>query len=199
MANQTYRLVITGNAAGQFVQNIFNYRMDDDSFSNRLLAAKGLIDGFLAVSKQDDFLGMVPEEYLMKSIKCRRITNGGGPEYIDTSVDGSPGVFGSGMQMSGAGPVIIWNTDGGARRVGKTFLPGIGADEVNGGEIVATAIAGLLAAANTFRASFNAVGGSTPSCLLCIPRSNDPETRSLIVGAQVSKIVGQMRRRQLPA
>jgi len=198
MAQQTYRLVITGNAAGQFVQNVFHYRIDDDSFANRLLAAKGLVDGFLAAGQDSNFLGMCSSAYEMMSIKARRITNGGGPEWIDASVASSPGTLGAGMAMSGAGPVIIWNTDGGPRRVGKTFIPGISPDNVDGGEISAVTIGFLLGMAALFRIAFNAVGGGTPSCVLCIPRSNDPSVRSLIVGAQVSKDVGQQRRRQLP-
>jgi len=198
MANQTYQFVLTANSSGQFVQNVLHYRMDDDSFADRLLAAKGLIDGWIAAVKAPVWLAMLPEEYILKSLKARRVTNGGGPEWLDTSLDGEEGTAGSGAQMSGAGPTIIWNTDGGAKRVGKTFLSGIPDVWVNGGEITAAALSSLNALASAFSGSFAAVGGSTPTCTFCIPRSNDPSVRSLVVAAQVSKIIGQQRRRQLP-
>ena len=198
MALETYQFIITGNCAGQFVQNIFHFRMDDASYVNRLLAAKGLIDGWLAANYMDQWTSIVPEEYIVKSLKARRVTNGGGPEYVDISVDGTTGEADDDMQMSGAGPVIIWNTDGGARRVGKTFVPGISTTNVDGGEITETFVATVLAAAETLRVPFPAVGGTTPTCTMCIPRKNDPGTRSLIVQSQVSKDVGQQRRRQLP-
>lgn len=198
MAAQTYQFIITGNCCGQFVQNVLHYRIDDAGFANRLLAAKGLIDGWLAASKQDAWLAMLPDDYLMKSLKARRVTNGGGPEFIDVSLDGDPGGFGSGAQMSGAGPVIIWFTDGGPRRTGKTFLAGIGIDKVDGGEIIATAVTAINSASADFRTTFSTVGGGAVTATQCIPRSNDPATRSLIVGSLVSKNVGQQRRRQLP-
>jgi len=198
MANQTYQLVITGNSAGQFVQNIFHYRIDDDSYANRLLAAKGLIDGFLADGRETEYLDMVPDAYQMMSIKARRVTNGGGPEWIDTSMASTPGNAGAGLQMSGAGPVIIWFTDGGPRRTGKTYLPGISNANINGGEVSAAFIASLIVSADNFKAPFNAVGGTTPVALLCIPRSDDPATRSLIVANLVGKDLAIQRRRQLP-
>ncbi len=198
MANQTYQFVITGNSSGQFVQNVLHYRMDDDSFADRLLSAKGLVEGWLAATKQLFWIGLHPEEYIMKSIKARRITNGGGPEWLDVSLDGTEGTAGSGSQMSGAGPTIIWNTDGGPRRIGKTFISGIPDTWVNGGEITATALTTIATVAGLFSGSFNAVGGTTPQCTMCIPRASDPSVRSLILQAQVSKIIGQQRRRQLP-
>jgi hypothetical protein len=198
MANQTYALVITGNSAGQFVQNIFHFRMDDDGFANRLLAAKGLIDGFLADAKEVAFLEMVPSAYQMMSIKARRVTNGGGPEWIDTSVASTPGAGGAGLQMSGAGPVILWFTDGGPRRVGKTFLPGIANANINGGEIEAAFLVTLNDEAETFRSPFPAVGGTTPTCTMVIPRTGDPATRSIVTANLVSKDLGVQRRRQLP-
>lgn len=198
MANQTYQLVITGNAAGQFVQNIFHYRMDDDGYTNRLQAAQGLIGGWLAADKHVNFLAMVPTSYIAKSVKARRITNGGGPEFIDVSIDTEPGTFGDGMQTSANGPTLIWNTSGGPRRIGKTFLPGIANSNINGGEITAAAIAELYDQASEFDDDFNATGGATPVCTFCIPRSNDPATRSLVVDVQISRYLGVQRRRQLP-
>jgi len=198
MANQTYAMVITGNAGGQFVQNILHFRMDDDSFTNRLLAAKALVDGWLGDDRAAAWLALHPDNYALRSVKCRRVTNGGGPEWIDVSTSGDPGSLGSGMQMAGAGPVILWHTDGGARRIGKTFISGISPDYVDGGEITNACLAFLQTAATDLRASFPASGGSNPTVTMCIPRSNDPATRSLIVGHIISKDVGTQRRRQLP-
>lgn len=198
MANQTYSLVITGNAAGQFVQNVLHYRMDDGGFANRLLSAKGLLDGWIAADLQDNWLAMLPTTYLLQSIKTRRLTNGGGPEYVDVSLQGSAGTGGTGMQASANGPVIIWNTDGGPRRVGKTFLPGISPSKMDGGEILDAFLIVLKNNAVPLSQPFNAVGGGSPPCQFCIPRHNDASLRSLPVGVQISKHIGQQRRRQLP-
>jgi len=198
MALETYQLVVTGVCAGQFVQNVFHYRIDDAGFSNRLLSAKGLVDGWLNDGKLDNLLSMVPDVYIVKSIKARRITGGGGPEYVDISAAGGEGTLGSGTQMTGAGPVIIWFTDGGARRIGKTFLAGIAAANVDGGEITAATITTLLTEATAYRANFVTIGGGGVTAVLVVPRSDNPATRSIVNGALISKDVGKQRRRQLP-
>ena len=198
MANQTYQLVVTYNAFGQFCQNVFHYRIDDDSFANRLLAAKGLIDGFIAAGRPTTLMDMFPNEVEMKSLKARRVTNGGGPEYVDVSEDGRNGTAGEDPQNSGAGPVIIWYTDGGPKRIGKTFISGISHFDLSGGEISTGFLTLLRTRANTFRAAFNTVGGTTPVATFCIPRTSDMNTRSLVVDCNVSKNVGVQRRRQLP-
>lgn len=198
MANQTYQLVVSGNLAGQFVQNVFHYRMDDDSFANRLLAAKGLSDGFIAATCDELFLDMCPFPYEMLSLKTRCITGGGGPEYIDLSVSGQNGTRTGTVQTSSSGPVILWHTDGPNRSTGKTFIPGISASDAEGGEISAAAKTAILAAAVDFLQPFTAVGGGTPECRLCIPKANDPTTRYLVDAAMIAKDIGKQRRRQLP-
>jgi len=198
MANQTYRLVVTGNAAGQFVQNIFHYRLDDGGFADRLLAAKGLIEGWIAATMHEFWLAMCPDAYILKSVKARRITNGGGPEYVDVSLNGQTGSAGADLQCSANGPVIIWNTEGGARRVGKTFVPGISNANIKTGEITEAFLAELISQADDYRAAFAVVGGGAVLAVLVIPRSNDPATRSTINMVQVSKYLGKQRRRQLP-
>lgn len=198
MANQTYQLVITGNNAGQFCQNVFHYRLDDDGFTTRLLAAKGLVDGFLAADRPENFLDMHPDSYQILSIKARRVTNGGGPEWIDTSLAGTFGDAGSSCQVSANGPVIVWNTDGGARRIGRTFINGIAKTNINAGEITTIFLGNLMDAAEALRTSFPTVGGGAVTCTFCIPRSNDLSTRSLVVNHQIGRYLGVQRRRQLP-
>jgi hypothetical protein len=172
--------------------------MDDDSYANRLLAAKGLVDGWLADDKLDHFLLWHPDTYIFKSVKARRVTDGGGPEYTNIDDAGSTGQFGTGMQVAANGPVIIWNTDGGARRVGKTFISGIAPENINAGEITQLALSNFMDAASSFRTPFPAAGGSTPTCTFCIPRRTDLSIRSLVVDYQISRDVGSQRRRNLP-
>lgn len=198
MATQTYQLSVVGNSAGQFVTNVLHFRMDDDGYADRLLGAKGLVDGFIANGNLIGYLAMVPDAYVLSSLKCRRVSNGGGPEWINIDHSGNQGTFGSDTQISGAGPVIILYTDGGPRRKGKVFLPGIDPTKVDGDEIAAAAITTLLAKAADLFAGFSAVGGTTPSVVACVPHHNNMALRSLILHFAVSKIVGKQRRRQLP-
>lgn len=198
MAQETYRLIVTWRSADQFAQNVLHYRMDDAAFASRLLAAEGLILGWLNAEVHFTLLNMVPAACVMKSIRARRITNGGGPEFINVSVDGEDGERTGIMQTSSVGPVIIFNTNGGPRRVGKVFLPGISDTDVEGGEITQALLDVIQDGANNMMNEFPAVGGGTPQCLLVIPRSNDPSVRSLILQAQISKNTGKQRRRQLP-
>lgn len=198
MANQTYQVVLTGNLAGQFVQNVLHYRMDDSSFTNRLLSAKGLLDGWIADDKDLSWFDMLPEPYIYLSAKARCITGGGGPEHVNLTHTGQTGSRGSTIQTSSAGPVVIWHTDGPNRSTGKVFLPGIAVGDVQGGEISAACITALEAALADFITSFPAVGGTTPECYLCVAKSGDPDTRYLVDNYRIAKDVGQQRRRQLP-
>lgn len=141
----------------------------------------------------------VPDAYTAQSLKCRRVSNGGGPEWVDLAINGEVGDLGSDTQISGVGPVGILYTDGGPRRVGKIFFPGLSPEHVDGDEISATAITTIKAKLESMRGSFNAVGGTTPPVTLCIPRHDNLAIRSNIVGVSVSRIVGKQRRRQLPA
>ena len=198
MANQTFQLVITGTAADQFVQNVFHFRMDPDSFSNRLLAAKGLVDGFLDADKSEKFLEMCPDSYVIKSIKCRQITDGGGPEWVDITQEGEVGTLGAGMSVPGVGPVIIWYIDGPPKCKGRTFIPGIPNGAIGGDEIASATITALNDAASDFRVAFNAIGGTAPAVAMCIPTTANPAIRFLVNGNAVSRIVGKQRRRQVP-
>lgn len=198
MAAETYQLVISGQCAGQFVQNILHYRMDDASFSSRLAAAKGLVLGWEEADLGGAWVSLLPVPYVINSVKARRITNGGGPEYISVALQGSAGLQGTNVQTSSAGPVLLWHTNGPNRSVGKTFLAGIGTTNVEGGEISASFLAILFEFATDLRQSFPAVGGSTPTCDMVIPKTGDPSTRYLVDGVQISKDIGKLRRRQLP-
>jgi len=198
MSLQTYQLVITGNCAGQFVQNVMHYRVDDSSFANRLLSAKGLVEGWEAAGKLGDFLDALPGPYIFLSVKARCITGGGGPEYISLIDTGTTGARGSSVQTSSAGPVVLWHTDGPNRSTGKTFLAGIAVGDVEGGEISASARSAFLTAMQSYLTSFPTVGGTTPQADFCIAKASDPTTRYLITDALIGKDVGKQRRRQLP-
>jgi len=199
MAAQTYQLVISGNLAGQFVQNIFHYRMDDAAYPSRLQAAKGLLDGWLTDDKMDHFLDMCPTPYIAKSVKARCVTGGGGPEWIDTSVSGSTGTRGTVIGESGIGPVIIWYTDGGNRSNGKSFIPGVATEDIKNGELLVAGGTAILTAANDFWPGFDSEGASVVPVVMVVPRSSNMTLRALVVNANISKEIGQQRRRLLPA
>lgn len=198
MAQQTYSLVVTGICAGQFVQNVFHYRFDPDGFTNRLLAAKGLVDGWIAALKHEVLLAMLPDAYEMKSVKARQTSNGGGPEWIDISLDGQTGTLGTGTSVPGVGPVIIWYTLGGPKKKGKTFLAGIANGNIGGDEIALSVVNELDSQANDFWPTFNVVGGGAVPALMVIAKSGDPETRYQVTFGKTSRYVGKQRRRQLP-
>lgn len=198
MANQTYQLVITGNAGGQFVQNVLHYFMDDAAYADPVSAAKGLVDGWLAADMLDEWCDMCCGAYTVKSVKCRRATGGVGPEWLDVSVDGTPGNRGSTMQASSNGPVILWIPASPNRVTCKTFIPGASTGDVEIGELSAAALTAIQAAATNMLETFPAVGGGTPNVTLCCVAANNKANRRLIALARVCKEIGVQRRRQLP-
>jgi len=198
MAVHTYQLVISGRCAGQFCQNVFHYEFDDAGYANSLAAAKGLIDGFIAGNRDDLFLDMLPAQYVILSLKARAVSGGIGPEWIDQSMSGNTGTRGSGIVASSDGPVLIWYQEDGPRKNGRTFLAGIYNGDVEGGEINAAALSAILAKANSFRGTFNTVGGGTPATTMVVQNTSNPAAPYTIVDVNISKHLGQQRRRQVP-
>jgi len=198
MAAQTYQLVITGNLAGQFVQTVLHYEMEDSGFANKLLAAKGLIDGWLAASKDSEWLAMLPDSYVLMSIKSRCVSVPGSPEWIDTTPATGAGTFGTGIVSSSSGPVLIWYTSSGPKTKGRTFLPGIGNDKNVAGSLPIAVVSDLIEAAETYRANFPSVGGGAVAVIFVVAKATDLTIRYSVIGVNVSKDVGVQRRRQLP-
>jgi len=198
MAINTYQLIFSGNLAGQFVQNVLHLRMDDAGYAAALEAAKGLVDGFLAASREDDWLDLHCVSYLLNSIKCRRVSGGIGPEWIDTTVAGGGGSRSGASQSSSNGPVILLIPLGAARRVGKIFVAGISSTDADRGMITAAAITALDAAATALLQPFTASGGATPAVNWCIASATNKADTIAIGAIDVCKEIGVQRRRQLP-
>lgn len=198
MALQTYVLVVSGNLAGQFVQNVFHYRLDDAAAPTKLKAAKSLVAGWEAASKPSNLLDCLPGAYTWLSTKARLVTSGGGAEWASLENQGDTGTRPGDIQASSSGPVVTWFTDGPNRRIGKTFLPGIRSLDVVDGEISVGFITLINTRMGTFRANFDTVGELVTTAQFVIAKSGDPTTRSLVVNNNVSKDVGVQRRRVLP-
>jgi len=198
MAIQTYQLVLSGNLAGQFVQNVLHYRMDDDSFANRLLSAKALVEGWESASLTGTWCNLLPIPYTFLSAKGKCLTDGGGPEYISLNDTGTAGTQGAHVQTSSAGPVVVWVGDAPNRSSGKVFLPGIGTTNAQGGQISASFLGVMHTYLDDLIDPFPAAGGTTPQCDLCWVKAVDPTTRYIVTGYRIGKDLGQQRRRQLP-
>jgi len=198
MAINTYQLIFSGNSCGQFVQNVLHLRMDDAGYAAALQAAKGLVDGFLAASREDDWLDMHCESYTLMSLKCRRVSGGIGPEWIDISVTGTNGSRSGVSQSSSNGPVVLLIPLGSPRRVGKIFVSGISLTDADRGQISVAAIAAIDAAATALLQTFTAVGGATPAVNWCIASAANKADTLAIGAMEVCKEIGVVRRRQLP-
>jgi len=198
MATNTYQLIFSGNESGQFVQNVLHLRMDDAGYTAALQAAKGLVDGLIAASREQDFLDMCCGSYSLNSIKCRRVSGGIGPEWIDTTVSGTSGNRSGNSQSSSNGPVILLIPLGAPRRVGKIFIPGISNADCDRGSILAATITALDAAATALLQPFTASGGATPTVSWCIASSTNKADTVAIGGIDVCREIGVQRRRQLP-
>jgi len=198
MAVHTYQLIISGTIAGQFCQNIFHYKMDDAGYANALIAAQGLLNGWLADDKPADWLQFCPANYIIRSFKARRVSGGTGPEWVDLSFAGENGERSGDAQVSSTGPVIIWVIEGNFRRKGRTFVPGISITDADGGEITAAALDDFNTAADSFLGEFPADGGGTPDVTFVVAQSDNLATTFEIIDAQISKEIGVQRRRQLP-
>jgi len=198
MALQTYEMVLSARCCGQFVQNVLHYYFDDAAYPSPIAAAKGLVDGWIAAGKDQLWLDMHCESYILMSVKTRRRTGGIGPQWIDLSLQGTPGNRSGESQTSSNGPVILWLPLTPNRVTGKTFIAGVSDSDADRGELSSTCINDLKVAAEDSNLVFPTVGGGTPNAQLCIVKSGAPGTRYGIDGVEVCREIGVQRRRQTP-
>jgi hypothetical protein len=196
MATNTYQLIINYNAGGQFAANVLHYTFDDAGFTSTSLAAKGLTDGFDAANRTA-LRNILSSHVTLLTYRARCITSPGGFEGGTSLPAGTVGVRAGNLMVAGAGPVIIFYPTGNRKERGRIFIPGISDTDCVDGIITSAFHTVLTSSASTLISPFNAVGGGAPVCQPVV-RSRKLLQSFNIGQAQISIIVGQVRRRQVP-
>jgi|SRR5215471_2085530 len=198
MANNTYSLVITYNAAGQFAQNVLHYQFEDVGFSDTATAALALINAYDAAATAKLQLVLSIHVNIL-SYKSRCISAPGGFESVKLLAAGIIGSRAGNMQNSAMGPIINQYPFGASRRIAKMFLPGISDNDCADGVINNAFSAVLVTNAPLVIPILNLVGGGAPTANPVV-RSRSGTGASLPIQYIVpSETVGLLYRRQRPA
>lgn len=198
MAQNTYRLTIAYNVAGQFATNSFHWQFDDSGYTTSQLAAKALIDRWIAV-KLTHLQNLLSSSVTILSAKARKVTGVGGFESLEFAAPGTVGALSGTLMVSAVGPVIICYPTNNGKMRGRVFLPGVPDSVCVNGQLTVTFVTGTQTDVNALFTSMVLAGGGTPTAESVIFRSKVPQTSTLIEQTKFSDTVGTIRRRQVPA
>jgi len=198
MADETYRLTISYNSAGQFAQNVLHYEFDDHLFTNTVDAGNALINAWDAhcTGALKDALSTHTQ---ILSYKARRISTAGGFEAVKLGVVGDIGNRAGDLSVSGMAPYIRLVTNAVPPVQGRIFLPGVSdADSING-FLQSAFFTDLTSLADVLDDQITLIGGGAPQATPVV-RTVSPIKDSIPVHIAVpSPIVSTQRRRQRPA
>lgn len=200
MADHVYQVVVNWNIGGQFASNILHWSFNDGGFTSTAEAAKALMDAF-ATHSQTQILNTVPTSTTLLSYRSRCVNQTGGFESTKQPGAGVTGARTGNLMAAGQGACIIGYPVGNSKRRGRLFLPGVtDSDCING--ILTTAYKNALTTNVPFWYStlvLTGGGGVTATAGLWSRLPKPLGTFETYQAFQVSDMVAEMRRRQVPA
>lgn len=203
--NETYELIFSGKLAGNFVQNILHANITVASV-DPWATAVDLLDTWIGPGDACDlWCDMLPSDYELTSMRCRRILATGGPTaiYLQSALPTSVGARTGVVSVTSNAPLIIWLPGTDPARTGRTFIPGVSEADIDGNLLVA----GVVTAMGAF-GSYWSTGGSTSGGDTwggAVYRRPEPDHVPPITAQsrdiqnyRISSTIGTQRRRQKP-
>lgn len=200
--NAAYEIVWSGVLAGQFVQTVQHLGADEAGTENAFATAQNIISPTNFDPLNDLFLGCIPQDYTLTSLRCRRVLGGLGPTAVFLGGEYATSVGQHAGQISAAqvNPVILWVGLDTPTHLGKVFIPGVSEDDIDAMALVPALIADL----NAFGAGW--IAGITVGAELyrgCIARRGATAPFPVIDAdpieySQISPLIGTQRRRLRP-
>lgn len=195
-----YSVEVLGTIAGQPCASVMHFEAAEDTVADPVEVAAELLEvfhgGIVAGTYLGEYLNMVPENYVLKGTRARRISAGGGPNVAHPA-DNQPGERAGNADVSGVGPVILWHCqDSGEKWVtGKLFVPGVSVSDVAENVFSDT----LIAACDTFGQLWTDPIGVAPHGPYTQKVWSPTNTIALaIIAESTSAKVGTQRRRYVP-
>jgi len=199
MALQVYEFTPSGILGGQFVQNVLHVEVDETTPENPYTVASE-INTFMNGGGNfvDAWLNMLPEDYKLTSIRCRRVTGTGGPTAIIAggALSAQDGLRTGAISSAQVSPLIIWVTTNDPDSTGRTFLPGVSEDDVDEMQLVVGLINEIDGFVNFWKGGGTLVGTGFNWGGCIYKRSGD--VGDPIMGGYVSPLIGTQRRRLRP-
>jgi hypothetical protein len=205
MAVETYEVIWNGTLAGQFVQTVQHVQatiaVPVNPFASALLIAQDLE----ANGINDLWLGMLPDDYKVTSLRVRKVSGAGGPTAILTQAQLGTfqGTRSGPISSAQANPLIVWIPTTSPDKTGRVFLPGVGEPDID--QMIL--IGALITEMQAFIAGWIAGGtlGGVDSYRGVVYRRARPlevppvvASTDVIFAGQVSPLIGTQRRRLHP-
>lgn len=199
MANEAYELVISGTLAGQFVQNVLHVNVANTSDDPPYEIAGDIIDTLDAtIGLTAAWCDILPTDYALTSIRCRRVLVTGGPTAIrlGSALAEDAGQRTGTIQSAQVNPVIVLLTTLRPNRPGRIFVPGISEADLDAMVYVSgyvLAVDALIVLIHTGFTLDNAGYSASFGILRRAIASSDD-----IMGGRLSPLIGTQRRRLRP-
>lgn len=199
MPAECYELVVSGVLAGQFVQNVLHSTVDNTGstppfqMADELLQTWGLNGDFVS-----PWCDILPDDYKITSLRCRRVLTTGGPTqiYLGANLAEDTGQRTGQISSSQVCPLLIWIGNSAPSKTGRTFLPGVSEDDINEMQMQASLLTAMDAFGTVWRD-----GGTTVNLSYAwggaILRRGGPSADP-ITAFRVSPLIGTQRRRLRP-
>lgn len=198
MADQTYRLTISYNTAGQFAQNVLHYKFNDGGFATTVNAAAALIAAWNTHCTANLKAALSVHTQIL-SYKSRRATGGGGFEAVVLGTGADVGTRAGDLSASGLAPLIRFITNVVPPKSGRLFLPGISDNDCNDGFLAAGYATALQNLANVLDDPITLAGGGAPTATPVLFTHQPIEDSITISPAVPVSWLCTQRRRQRPA
>jgi len=197
MAIEPYEVIISGHLAGQFVQNVLHWNVNDSGSGNVYQRTQDFANDLLVSGNFMDFwMAALPASYEASSLRCRRVGASGGPTYfapagLFPSITGARSPDISSAQVS---PLLIWVPSSNPSKTGRTFMPGIAEDDLDLMQYGPSVITALLAVGTNFistqtTGTISYAGGVYRRATGLV---------DILTGCYLSPLIGTQRRRLHP-
>ena len=197
MATHIYQMAINYSVAGQFASNILHFTFDDGGFTTTAAAATGLATGWDNANRTR-LRNILSSHVTILGYRARAIQVPGGFEGGLLLSAANTGNRAGNLMAAGTGPVTILYPTGNGKQRGRVFWPGISDSDAFDG-IITDALKGVLVTSTGGMITpFPTVGGGAVTVQPVI-YSRTLHQAFNIFAAQTSMMIGQTRRRQLPA
>jgi hypothetical protein len=196
MATRVYSLALNYNTAGQFCSNILHLQFDDSGFATTQQAAQALITAWL-LANQANLISILPTDCTLLSVRSRLVNGSGGFEGFTLVTSSNVGTRTGATSVSGLAPVIVLYPVANGDQRGRVFLPGVAEPDCVDGIFTVSYKTAVAAAEGIFENGITLVGGGNPPASPCI-YNRATRLGTLIANVQLSPMLGQIRRRQLP-
>jgi hypothetical protein len=197
MATHIYQMSINYNCGNQFCSNILHFSFDDGGFTTTAAAARGLIQGWDNANRTR-LRNILSNQVAILSYRARAVDQPGGFEGSSTLSTSNLGNRTGNLMASGIGPVTILFPIGNAKQRGRIFWPGVSDSDCFQGVLTSAFKTVLNTSLSGMIAPFPSVGGGTVT-IQPVVYSRTLHQAFNVFAAQTSLMIGQMRRRQLPA